>query len=44
MVSECEEELKVNGRALQRDLRLLIEKGLVRTVGPDLTKNYQPLL
>jgi DeoR/GlpR family transcriptional regulator of sugar metabolism len=25
-VAECEEELKVNGRTLQRDLKLLVEK------------------
>jgi len=46
-VAECEEELKMNRRTLQRDLKLLVEKGLVREVetGPtDPTKYYQPLL
>jgi Fic family protein len=46
-VAECEEELKINRRTLQRDLRLLVEKGLVREVGTgptDPTKYYQPLL
>ncbi|MGC2089468.1 MAG: helix-turn-helix domain-containing protein, partial [Candidatus Acidiferrales bacterium] len=32
-VAECEEELKVNRRTLQRDLKLLVEKGLVSEVG-----------
>ena len=32
-VADCEEELKVNRRALQRDLKLLVEKDLVREVG-----------
>jgi len=32
-VAECEEKLKANRRTLQRDLKLLVEKGLVREVG-----------
>jgi DeoR/GlpR family transcriptional regulator of sugar metabolism len=32
-VAECEEELKMNGRTLQRDLKMLVEKGLVREIG-----------
>src|SRR5712671_2300578 len=32
-VAECEEELKMNRRTLQRDLKLLVEKGLVREIG-----------
>jgi len=46
-VAECEVELKMNRRTLQRDLKLLLEKGLVREVGTgptDPTKYYQPLL
>jgi Fic family protein len=46
-VAECEEELKINRRTLQRDLKLLVEKGLVREIGTgptDPTKYYQPLL
>jgi len=46
-VAECEEELKMNRRTLQRDLKLLVEKGLVREIGTgptDPTKYYQPLL
>jgi predicted HTH transcriptional regulator len=46
-VAECEEELKMNRRTLQRDLKLLVEKGLVREVGTgptDPTKYYQPPL
>jgi len=46
-VAECGEELKMNRRTLQRDLKLLVEKGLVREVGTgptDPTKYYQPLL
>ena len=46
-VAECENELKVNRRTLQRDLKLLVEKGLVSEVGTgptDPTKFYQPLL
>src|SRR5260370_2613575 len=46
-VAECEVELKMNRRTLQRDLKLLVEKGLVREIGTgpsDPTKYYQPLL
>lgn len=46
-VAECERELKVNRRTLQRDLKLLVEKGLVSQVATsptDPTKFYQPLL
>jgi cell filamentation protein, protein adenylyltransferase len=46
-VAECEKELKVNRRTLQRNLKLLVEKGLVSEVGTgptDPTKYYQPLL
>lgn len=46
-VAECERELKMNKRTLQRDLKLLVEKGLVTEVGTgptDPTKYYQPLL
>jgi Fic family protein len=46
-VAECEEELKTNRRTLQRDLKLLVEKGLVREIGTgptDPTKYYEPLL
>jgi Fic family protein len=46
-VAECEEKLKVNRRTLQRDLKLLVEKGLVSEIGTgptDPTKYYQPLL
>ena len=45
-VAECEEDLKMNRRTLQRDLKLLAEKGLVseiRTGPTDFTKYYQPL-
>jgi predicted transcriptional regulator len=45
--SPVEEELKVNRRTLQRDLKLLVEKGLIGEVGTgptDPTKYYQPLL
>lgn len=45
--AECEEELKMNTRTLQRDLKLLVEKGPVREIGTgpaDPTKYYQPLL
>jgi Fic family protein len=45
-VAECE-ALKMNRRTLQRDLKLLVEKGLVREVGTgptDPTKYYEPLL
>jgi predicted HTH transcriptional regulator len=46
-VAECEEELKMNRRTLQRDLKLLVEKGLVREIGTgptDPTKYYELLL
>jgi Fic family protein len=46
-VAECEEKLNVNRRTLQRDLKLLVEKGLVSEVGTgptDPTKYYRPLL
>jgi predicted transcriptional regulator len=46
-VAECEEELKMNRRTLQRDLKLLVEKGLVREIGTgptDPTKYYEPLV
>jgi Fic family protein len=46
-VADCERELKVNRRTLQRDLKLLVEKGLAREVGTgptDPTKYYQPEL
>ena len=46
IVAECEEELK-NRRTLQRDLKLLVEKGLVREIGTgptDPTKYYEPLV
>ena len=45
--AECEEKRKMNRRTLQRDLKLLVEKGLVREIGTgptDPTKYYQPLL
>jgi len=46
-VAECELALKANRRTIQRDLKLLVEKSLVREVGTsptDPTKYYQPLL
>ena len=46
-VAECEAKLKANRRTLQRDLKLLMDKGLVREVGTgptDPTKYYEPLL
>ena len=46
-VSQCEAELKENRRTLQRDLKLLIDKGFVREIGTgptDPTKYYEPLL
>jgi hypothetical protein len=45
-VTTTTEELKMNRRTLQRDLKL-VEKGLVREIGTgptDPTKYYQPLL
>lgn len=46
-IGECERKLKLNRRTLQRDLKLLVEKGLVSEVGTgptDPTKYYQPVL
>lgn len=46
-VAECGEAVQGNRRTLQRDLRLLVEKGFVREVGTgptDPTKHYEPLL
>jgi len=46
-VADCERELKVNRRTLQRDLKLLVENGLASEVGTgptDPTKYYQPEL
>lgn len=46
-LAECENALKENRRTLQRDLKLLVERGLVREVGTgptDPTKFYEPLL
>ena len=46
-VAECEAALKQNRRTLQRDLRLLVERGFVREVGTganDPTKHYEPVL
>ena len=46
-VAECEEELKMNRRTLQSDLKLLVEKALAHEVGTsptEPTKYYQPLL
>ena len=46
-VAECEKELKVNRRTLQRDLKLFVERGLVSQVATsptDPTKFYEPLL
>jgi Fic family protein len=46
-VGECEQKLGVNRRTLQRDLKLLVEKGFVKEIGTgptDPTKYYQPLL
>jgi len=45
-VAECEEELKMNRRTLQSDLKLLVEKALAREVGtsptdpPNTTNRY----
>jgi Fic family protein len=44
---ECEAALKMNRRTLQRDLKVLVDKGFAREVatGPtDPTKYYEPLL
>jgi len=46
-VGECQVALQVNRRSLQRDLKQLVEKGLVREVGTgstDPTKYYEPVL
>jgi Fic family protein len=46
-VAECEEALKGNRRTLQRDIRLLVEKGFLREIGTgptDPTKHYEPIL
>lgn len=46
-VADCEKALDFNRRSLQRDLKLLIDKGLVREIGSgptDPTKHYEPLL
>ena len=46
-VAACEAALRQNRRTLQRDLKLLIEHGLVREVGTgatDPTKHYEPVL
>lgn len=46
-VAECGEAVQGNRRTLQRDLRLLVEKGFVREVGTgptDPTKHYEPIL
>lgn len=46
-VTKSEEVLKRNRKTLQRDLKLLVEKGPVREVGTgsrDATKYYEALL
>ena len=46
-VAECEAALKQNRRTLQRDLKLLIDKGFLREVGTgatDPTEYYLPVL
>ena len=46
-IAECEKALNQPRRTLQRDLRLLVERGLAKEVasGPtDPTKHYEPLL
>lgn len=46
-LAECEAALKENRRTLQRDLKMLIDKGFLREVGSgptDPTKFYEPLL
>jgi Fic family protein len=46
-IAECEDALKTNRRTLQRDLKLLVDKGFLREVstGPtDPTKYYEPVL
>lgn len=44
-IADCEVELSINRRTLQRDLKLLIEEGLVREIASsptDPTKYYEP--
>jgi len=44
-IAECESELSINRRTLQRDLKLLIEGGLVREIASsptDPAKYYEP--
>jgi hypothetical protein len=46
-VAECDDGLKLNRRTLERDLKLSVERGLVReiaTVPTDPAKYYEPLL
>ena len=46
-VAECESTLGENRRTLQRDLKLLVDKGFARVVGTgptDPTKYYEALL
>lgn len=46
-LAECETTLKENRRTLQRDIKMLVDKGLLREVGSgptDPTKFYEPLL
>lgn len=46
-ITECQEALGENRRTLQRDLKLLVNKGFVREVGTsatDPTRYYEPML
>lgn len=46
-IADCEKALNINRRSLQRDLKLLVDKGLVREIGSgptDPTKHYEPIL
>ena len=46
-VAQCQGALQMNRRTLQRDLKLLVEKGFVREIGTgptDPTKFYEPAL
>ncbi len=46
-IADCEKALNVGRRSLQRDLKLLVDKGLVREIGSgptDPTKHYEPIL
>ncbi|KAF0125133.1 MAG: hypothetical protein FD189_1839 [Elusimicrobia bacterium] len=46
-LAECETALKKNRRTIQRDLKMLVDKGYLRAVGSgptDPTKFYEPLL